>query len=75
MKVKILRRDVSAMENGVRKGVGDVLEISKEEYKANRSAYAPLKINVKPKKKVKDAELGSKEDVQPAGDTKDGEQS
>lgn len=65
MKARIIRHDVSRVENGVRKGFGEIVEITKEELKTG--GYAPLKINVKPKKKKKNVKSLPKEDVQPSG--------
>lgn len=47
IKAKIIRPDVSRIENGVRKGMGDVVEITKDELKSG--GYAPLRVNVKPR--------------------------
>ena len=52
MKARITSRHISYMENGVRKGVGDIVEVTKEQVKGG--GYAPLKINVKRKKKDAD---------------------
>ena len=71
MKVKIIRSDVSRMENGFRLGKGDICEITKEEYKANMSAYAPIRVNVRLKKKKVKNEPIDKKDVQQTGDIKD----
>ncbi len=71
MKVKIIRSDVSRMENGFRLSKGDICEITKEEYTANMSAYAPIRVNVRPKKKKVKNEPIDKTDVQQASDIKD----
>lgn len=52
MKARITSRHISCIENGVRKGYGDIVEVTKEQIK--NGGYAPLKINVK--RKPKDAD-------------------
>lgn len=49
MKAMIIRHDVSRVENGVRKHYGDIVEITEDELKTG--AYAPLKVNVRPRAK------------------------
>ena len=47
MRAKIIKRGVSRMENGVRKGFGDIVEITRNDMKTG--AYAPYRDNyVKP---------------------------
>lgn len=65
MKAKIIRNDVSRIENGVRKGLGDIVDITKEELRGG--GYAPLNINVKRKHDIKPS---TKEDIPSHGDTK-----
>ena len=71
MKARIIRRGVSRIENGVKKGYGETVNITKEELKTG--AYALLKINVKPKKKKKDVKAISDKNVQSPSDAKNGD--
>lgn len=70
MKARIIRRGLSRIENGVKKGYGETVDITKEELKTG--AYALLKINVKPKKK-KNAKAVSDKNVQSSSNAKDGD--
>lgn len=71
MKAKIINHHLQRMENGKMKGYGDIVDVSKKEIATGN--YAPLKINVKPKKakKVKEVETVSEEDVQQADNVAD----
>jgi len=60
MKAMIIRHDVSRVENGQRKRYGDIVEITEDELKTG--AYAPLKVNVRPR---------AKKDVQRKSDVED----
>lgn len=68
MKAKIIRSDVSRMEKGVRKQLGDIVNITKKELKSG--GYAPLNINVA---RPNDTELSTEEDVPSHGDIEDGD--
>jgi hypothetical protein len=69
MKAKIINHHLQRMENGKSKGYGDIVDITKKELMTGN--YAPLKINVKPKKANK-VEAVSKEDVQQEDNLADG---
>jgi len=62
MKARIIRKDVSRFEDGVRKGYGDIVNVTKSELKTG--VYAPLRDNVKlyPKKDVEQNDNAEKED-------------
>lgn len=68
MKARIISRHVSRIEDGVRKGYGEIVEITKEELATG--AYAPFKDN---RKRKKNAKVVSKKNVQLPSDAKDGD--